>query len=83
MYSTETLRPLGLPALEAEFSSGQICHPMSHLHVRGDMLAISCEDVKDRPGNLGYTTKLWNWKTQKVILIVSPILQVFELNTRS
>lgn len=77
MYSAETLRPLGLPVIEAEFSSGQICHSMSHIHTRGNLLAISCEDVKDRPGNLGYTTKLWNWKTQEVILSVSLMLQVF------
>lgn len=71
MYSSETLKPLGLRAIEAEFSSGQICHPMSHIHVRGDLLAMSCEDVKDRPGNLGFTTRLWNWKTQTLLLSVS------------
>jgi hypothetical protein len=70
MYSVDTLRPYGFPVIEADFSASQICHPMTHMHTRGRLLAITCEDGRDRPDRLGFDTKLIDWRTSKVLLSV-------------
>ncbi|KAJ9107363.1 hypothetical protein QFC21_000813 [Naganishia friedmannii] len=67
MYSIDTLKPHKFHHV-AEFSAAQICHPMSHMHIRGDLLVVTCENIRGREGTLGFNTQLINWNTGDVVL---------------
>lgn len=70
LYDVDNLKPLNAPAIEAEFSAGQICHPMTQIHLRGDFLAVTCESARARQDRPEFTTRLINWRTGQVVLKV-------------
>lgn len=70
LCNIETMKPLDTPSIRAEFSTSQICHPMSQIHIRGDYLAITCEGNRDQPDRLRFNTRLIHWRTGRVVLEV-------------
>lgn len=70
LYDVDTLKPLDAPSIEAEFSAGQICHPMTQIHMRGDFLAVTCESARARQDRPEFTTRLIDWRTGQVVLKV-------------
>ncbi|GHJ86050.1 hypothetical protein NliqN6_2452 [Naganishia liquefaciens] len=55
LYDVESLEPLDVPSIDAEFSARQMSHPLTQIHIRGHFLAITCEESRDRTyGTQGY-----------------------------
>lgn len=46
---------------------------MAHMHVRGDLLVVTCENRRGRDGALGFNTQLMNWQTGNMVYDVCVI----------